>query len=39
MDECERFSHSQWECKYEVVFTPKCRLEVRYGTRPQAQEW
>jgi REP-associated tyrosine transposase len=25
MDEFESVSHSKWECKYDVVFIPKCR--------------
>jgi putative transposase len=25
MDEFESLSHSKWECKYHVVFIPKCR--------------
>ncbi|HSQ07183.1 MAG TPA: IS200/IS605 family transposase, partial [Chromatiaceae bacterium] len=25
MDESESLSHSKWECKYHVVFIPKCR--------------
>jgi hypothetical protein len=25
MDEYESLSHSKWECKYHVVFIPKCR--------------
>jgi putative transposase len=31
MDECESLSHSKWECKYHVVFIPKCRRKVLYG--------
>ncbi len=25
MDEFESLSHTKWECKYHVVFIPKCR--------------
>lgn len=25
MDEHESLSHAKWECKYRVVFIPKCR--------------
>ena len=32
MDEYESLSHSKWECKYHVVFIPKCRRKVLYGT-------
>jgi len=31
MDECESLSHSKWECKYHVVFIPKCRRKTLYG--------
>ena len=31
MDEYESLSHSKWECKYHVVFIPKCRRRVLYG--------
>jgi putative transposase len=30
MDEYESLSHSQWECKYHVIFIPKCRRKVLY---------
>jgi hypothetical protein len=25
MDDAGNPSHTKWECKYQVVFTPKCR--------------
>ena len=28
MDESESLSHSRWECKYHVVFIPKCRRKT-----------
>ena len=31
MDENERLSHTKWDCKYHVVFIPKCRRKVLYG--------
>lgn len=31
MDETESVSHSKWECKYHVVFIPKCRRRSLYG--------
>src|SRR5712691_7724085 len=31
MDELESLSHSKWECKYHVVFIPKCRRKTLYG--------
>src|SRR5215204_6243804 len=31
MDEFESLSHSKWECKYHVVFIPKCRRQTLYG--------
>jgi putative transposase len=30
MDSAESLSHSRWECKYNVIFTPKCRRKVLY---------
>jgi putative transposase len=30
MDEYESLSHTKWECKYHVVFIPKCRRRVLY---------
>jgi len=30
MDEAESLSHSRWECKYHVVFIPKCRRKTLY---------
>ena len=31
MDEYESLSHSAWDCKYHVVFIPKCRRKALYG--------
>jgi putative transposase len=31
MDELESLSHTKWECKYHVVFIPKCRRKTLYG--------
>jgi putative transposase len=31
MDDFDSLSHSKWECKYHVVFIPKCRCKVLYG--------
>jgi len=31
MDEYESLCHTKWECKYHVVFIPKCRRKVLYG--------
>ena len=31
MNEMESLSHTKWECKYHVVFIPKCRRKVLYG--------
>jgi putative transposase len=31
MDEYESPSHGKWECKYHVVFIPKCRRKTLYG--------
>jgi len=31
MDEYQVGAHTKWECKYHVVFIPKCRRKVLYG--------
>ena len=31
MNDSETLSHTQWECKYHVVFIPKYRRKVLYG--------
>jgi|SRR5581483_563762 len=31
MDDYESLSYSKWECKYHVVFIPKCRRKTLYG--------
>ena len=31
MDNYKSLSHSIWECKYHVVFIPKCRRKTLYG--------
>ena len=31
MDEYESLSHTKWECKYHVVFIPKCRRKALFG--------
>ena len=31
MREYETLCHSKWECKYHVVFIPKCRRKTLYG--------
>ena len=30
MNEYESMNHTKWECKYHVVFIPKCRRKVLY---------
>lgn len=30
MDNASQLSHSKWECKYHVVFIPKCRRRTLY---------
>lgn len=27
----ESLNHSKWDCKYHLVFVPKCRKKVLYG--------
>jgi putative transposase len=31
MDKFESLSHTAWDCKYHIVFIPKCRRKVLYG--------
>ena len=30
MDDLKRLSHAVWDCKYHIVFIPKCRKKVLY---------
>ena len=30
MDDYESLKHTKWECKYHVVFIPKCRRKKLY---------
>ena len=30
MDEQQSLNHTKWECKYHVVFIPKCRRRTLY---------
>lgn len=39
MDDYESLSHTAWDCKYHVVFIPKCRRKTLYGQlRPHLGE-
>jgi len=31
MDDVGTLNHTKWQCKYHVVFIPKCRRKVLYG--------
>ena len=31
MEQYESLNHTKWECKYHVVFIPKCRRKTIYG--------
>ena len=31
MDNAQSLSHTKWECKYHIVWIPKCRQKVLYG--------
>jgi putative transposase len=31
MEDVESLNHTKWECKYHVVFIPKCRRKTLYG--------
>ena len=35
MDEYASLSHTKWDCKYHIVFIPKCRRKVFYKTLRQ----
>ena len=35
MDEYQRLAHTNWECKYHVVFIPKCRRKTIYAALRQ----
>jgi len=39
MDDVGSLSHSKWECKYDVVFIPKCRRKTMHKElRPHLAE-
>ncbi len=39
MDDYESLSHSAWDCKYHVIFIPKCRRKTLYvALRPHLGE-
>jgi putative transposase len=31
IDDYQSLNHTQWECKYHVIFIPKCRRKTLYG--------
>src|SRR6185436_14890051 len=31
MDKGQSLNHTRWECKYHIVFIPKCRRKTLYG--------
>ena len=31
MDKIESLNHTKWDCKYHIVFIPKCRRKTLYG--------
>ncbi len=35
MKEYQSLSHTRWDCKYHIVFIPKCRRKVIYGALRQ----
>jgi len=35
MDEYASLSHTKWDCKYHIVFIPKCRRKLPYKTLRQ----
>lgn len=39
MDKSESLNHSKWECKYHMIFIPKCRRKTLYDQlRPHLGE-
>ncbi len=31
MSDTQSLNHTKWECKYHIIFIPKCRRKVLYG--------
>ena len=31
MSEYDSLNHTKWDCKYHIIFIPKCRRKVLYG--------
>ena len=31
MEDYQSMSHTKWQCKYHIVFIPKCRRKALYG--------
>ena len=31
MEDYQSLNHTKWDCKYHVVWIPKCRKKVLYG--------
>ena len=31
-----RLAHTKWNCKYHIVFAPKCRRKVFFGEKREA---
>ncbi len=29
----ESLSHTKWECKYHIIFIPKCRRKAKIGVK------
>ena len=38
MDTVESLNQSAWDCKYHVVFIPKCRRKALFGDLRQYRE-
>ena len=36
MSDVKSLSHTSWNCKYHIVFAPKCRRQVFYGEKKRA---
>ena len=37
-DSMSSLSHTKWNCKYHIVFTPKYRRKIFMGIKDQKQE-
>ena len=36
MGDAKSLAHTKWNCKYHIVFAPKCHRQVFYGEKKRA---